>query len=162
MARCSIFWSLPSCGFFREGNRGTSGSPTFLFSFLSRMRLRTPWPGDYQSITGGIVLVATIVAWSYALDVVAWRFPSMCRFLRPAPLRLIREGEMLRKNMRREFITEEDLTSMLREQGIQDIHQVRDAFLEADGQLSVITRGGEEAQRPSAEPTASIAVRSTV
>ena len=31
---------------------------------------------DYQSVTEGIVLVATIVAWEYAFDWAAWRYPA--------------------------------------------------------------------------------------
>ena len=34
---------------------------------------------DYQSVTEGVVLVLTIVAWEYALDWAAWKFPACAR-----------------------------------------------------------------------------------
>ncbi len=40
--------------------------------------------------------------------------------------------------MRREFITEEELLALLREQGIEDLAQVKAAYLEPDGNFSVI------------------------
>ena len=40
--------------------------------------------------------------------------------------------------MRREFITMDELTEKLREEGIEDIADVKVAYLEGDGQISVI------------------------
>jgi uncharacterized membrane protein YcaP (DUF421 family) len=51
---------------------------------------------------------------------------------------LIREGKLLRKNMRQELITEEELKSQLREQGLENWGQVKQAFMESDGHISVL------------------------
>jgi len=40
--------------------------------------------------------------------------------------------------MRKEFITEEELKTQLREEGIDDIAKVKSALLEGDGNISVI------------------------
>ena len=67
-----------------------------------------------------------------ALALVAWEsvfVPS---------LPLIRDGEMLRRNMRRELISEEELLSLLRGQGVDDVKDVKKCCLEGDGRLSVI------------------------
>jgi uncharacterized membrane protein YcaP (DUF421 family) len=40
--------------------------------------------------------------------------------------------------MRKEFIMEDELWSRLRENGIESMQQVKSAYLEADGQISVI------------------------
>jgi len=47
-------------------------------------------------------------------------------------------GEILRRNMRREFITREELMSKLRENGISELAEVKQAYMETDGSISVI------------------------
>lgn len=94
---------------------------------------------EYKSITEGIILVATIVFWDFALDWLAYRFPIFERLVRPAPLPLIRNGRLLRRNMRQEMITEEELMARLREQGVENLADVKKCYLEGDGQFSVVT-----------------------
>ncbi len=94
---------------------------------------------DYRSITEGGVLVATIIFWDYTLDWVAYRFPRLRRLVRSAPLPLVKNGRMLRKNMRQEMISEEELLGQLREQGVDDVAEVKKAYLEGDGRISVVT-----------------------
>ena len=45
---------------------------------------------------------------------------------------------MLPRNMRRELISEERLMSSLRQQGVEDLNQVKRAFMERDGRISVV------------------------
>ena len=94
---------------------------------------------EYKSITEGGVLVATIMFWDYALDLLAYRSPFFQRLVRPAPLALIENGRMLRKNMKQEMIMEEELLSQLRQQGIDNATSVQKAYLEGDGRISVLT-----------------------
>jgi len=47
---------------------------------------------------------------------------------------------MMRRNMRKELMTEEELMSQIRLQGVADLSRVREACMEADGRVSVITR----------------------
>ena len=107
---------------------GNFGLTDLLVLVLVADAAQNAMAGEYRSITGGIVLVAVMVGWSFVLDALAWRFPRIGRFLHPFPLRLVRDGQMLRRNMRRELITKEELTSLLREQGVEDIRQVRLRF----------------------------------
>jgi uncharacterized membrane protein YcaP (DUF421 family) len=94
--------------------------------------------GEYRSITDGMVLISTIVFWNVVVDWAAYRSPRLSRLLEPAPLVLIDHGRMLRANMRREFLTPEELHSKLREKGVDDISQVKRAVLETDGEISVV------------------------
>ena len=98
---------------------------------------------EYKSFTEGAVLVGTIAAWDYFLDWLGFRFPLVQKLLRAAPLTLVRDGEMQRRNMRREFITEEELSSLLREQGVDDVKDVKRCCLEGDGRISVIKSDGK-------------------
>jgi len=53
------------------------------------------------------------------------------------------------RNMRREYITMQELEEKLREQGIEHLSGVKMAYLEGDGQISIIKReaGDEPAAR---------------
>ena len=97
---------------------------------------------DYQSVTEGIVLVLTIVAWEYLLDWLAWRFPPLRSYLKPPALTLIKDGRVLRDAMRKEMISEDELKAQLREQGAEDVAAVKLARLEGDGRLSVLKKAG--------------------
>ena len=101
-------------------------------------------------MTEGAILVGTIVAWDYLLDWAGYRFPALRRVLRPAALPLVVDGRMMRRNMRRELITEEELMSQLREQGVESVDEVKRCSLEGDGHFSVIKKEpkGEEGKPP--------------
>jgi uncharacterized membrane protein YcaP (DUF421 family) len=94
--------------------------------------------GEYRSISDGLVLCGTLIGWNYLLDWLAYRFPSFGRLLEPPPLPLIRDGQLQRRNMRLELLTENELISHLREQGIEDFKTVKTAYIEPDGGISVI------------------------
>jgi uncharacterized membrane protein YcaP (DUF421 family) len=92
---------------------------------------------DYTSITDGLLLVATIVAWDYLLDWTASRFRILGDLIHPKPMVLVRDGRLVRANMRRELVSEEELWSELRQHGVRDLDEVSVAYLEGDGKLSV-------------------------
>ncbi|HZW22004.1 DUF421 domain-containing protein [Noviherbaspirillum sp.] len=98
--------------------------------------------GEYTSITDGMVLVATLISWNVFLDWLSFRFPIFRRFAEPQPIRLIWKGRMLRRNMKRELITDDELWSKLRQSGIESLDEVKEAHIEADGQISIVKYKG--------------------
>ena len=50
---------------------------------------------DYGSVTEGLTLVLTIVAWEYLLDWLSWRFPRTRPCPSPPSLTLIRDGRLI-------------------------------------------------------------------
>lgn len=110
--------------------------------------------GDYTSITDGVLLVAVIVLWSAFLAWLGYRFPKLRVILHSRPLTLIENGRMLRRNMAREFVTEDELMSQLRLQGIEDLAEVERAQMEGDGQISIIrVEERENRRRGNRRPT---------
>jgi uncharacterized membrane protein YcaP (DUF421 family) len=103
---------------------------------------------DYSSIPDGILLVATLIFWSYALDWLAYHFPWIERLIHPRPLPLIKDGRVLRDRLREELITESELASQLRLQGVEDPAEVKAAYMEPDGGVSVIERNGKSKGAP--------------
>lgn len=94
--------------------------------------------GGYQTLADGAVVVLTLAAWNYLLDWVSYRSPAMRRVLQPAPLVLVRDGQVLRANLRRELVTMDELMAAMRLQGIDNIALVKSARMEADGLITVI------------------------
>jgi uncharacterized membrane protein YcaP (DUF421 family) len=98
---------------------------------------------DYKSITEGLILVGTIGMWDYALDWLGYRFPAVRRFVRPAPLLLVKDGRILRRNLRQEMISEEELMSQLRQHGVEHVVEVKKCYMEGDGHISVLKAHGQ-------------------
>ena len=126
---------------------GALGISDLLVVVLIADAAQNAMSSEYKSVTEGAVLVGTIVGWDYFLDWLGFRFPAFGRLLRPAPLPLVKDGRMLRRNMRAEMITREELMSLLREQGVESLGEVRRCYLEGDGHVSVIKNdagGGDD------------------
>ena len=117
---------------------GSIGMTDLLLITLIADASQNAMAGEYKSVPAGIVLVGTIIFWSYAFDWLSFKFPWFSRLIEPAPLPLVKDGKLLRRNMRRELITEEALMSQLREKGMDDLKKVKEAYLESDGHFSVV------------------------
>src|SRR5690554_1360984 len=96
--------------------------------------------GVYTSVGDGIVVIAVLLAIDYGVNALSYRFKWFERATTPAPLPLIKDGRLLRRNMRREFVTEEELMSNLRMQKIDDLALVEKAFVEGEGDITFVTR----------------------
>ncbi len=94
--------------------------------------------GEGSSVGDGMVLVSTLVAWNYALDVLSYRYPGIARLLSARKLCLVRDGKMQRRNLRKEFITVDELHEKIREAGLERLDQVKLMYMESDGEISVI------------------------
>ncbi len=65
-------------------------------------------------------------------------FAAFRRMAEPRPLELVENGRLLRRNMRREFLSGDELWSKLRQAGIESLDEVKRMYIESDGQISVI------------------------
>jgi len=98
---------------------------------------------NFQSIVESTVLILTILFWSALIEWLQSRYPAFERMVRDPKLKLIENGRMLHKNMREEFVSVEELMAQLREKGLEDCSEVKAAYMEADGRISVIRRAGK-------------------
>jgi uncharacterized membrane protein YcaP (DUF421 family) len=118
---------------------GTVSIPDLLVVVLIADAAQNAMASDYTSVTDGLLLVVTIVGWSYILNWLGYQVPAIGRFVHPPPLLLIKDGLVLRQNLRRQFVTFDELMSHLREQGVEDPSEVKAAYIEGDGHISVLT-----------------------
>jgi uncharacterized membrane protein YcaP (DUF421 family) len=105
--------------------------------------------GPAESITDILLLIAIVIVWVYVVDWLSYR-SEWFRFLaQDSPTCLIRDGRILHQNLRREMISEDDLKSQLRRQDVEDITNVREAQLEADGSISVVKKEDKSREKPA-------------
>lgn len=124
---------------------GALGLSDFLFVVILGDAAQNGMIGNATSASDGMVLICTLVFWSFMLDYMSYRFPTIRRLTSPPRLCLVRDGKVLRRNLRREFITDQELTAKIRQEGVEDISSIKRMYLEADGEMSLIKRESAEA-----------------
>lgn len=95
--------------------------------------------GDYTALSDGILLILIIIGFNYLVNALSYHVSFIERLVSSPPLQVIRDGQLLRRNMRREFLTEVELMSYLRQQGIEEIKDIKAAYVEDEGKFTVIT-----------------------
>lgn len=125
---------------------GAVGLADILIIVLVADASQNAMAGEYTSISEGLILIATLIGWNLLLDWMAFHSRRVRRFAEPASLLLVLNGRLLPKNMRKEFITEEELWVQLRQHGVQSLGDVRAVYLEPDGNFSVILHDGKPAK----------------
>jgi uncharacterized membrane protein YcaP (DUF421 family) len=133
--------------FVMRRDMGSIGVADILIIVIVADASQNAMSGGYESVLDGMVLVGTLLGWNLLLDFLGYRFEVIDRFLEAPSLPLVRHGRLIRRNMRKQFITEKDIRSKLREHGIEALTSVKSMHLEPDGEVSVIKRS------PDLEPS---------
>ncbi|WP_426058600.1 DUF421 domain-containing protein [Hymenobacter sp. B1770] len=131
---------------------GTLGITDMLFVVMVADAAQNGMAGEYRSVTEGIILVGTIIFWSYALNWLGFHFPFFDKLIKPGKLLLIKDGRMMKDNMRKELITRQELMSEVRSNGLTDIDSIKEAYMEPSGRISIICK--KEEQNPPEAPSA--------
>lgn len=100
--------------------------------------------GEYTSVPDSLFLGFTIIGWDYALNFAAFRYPRLRRLIRPGPLKLIEGGQLIRRHANKEMLTHEEIMGQLRQQGIDSIEKVKEAWMEGDGVITAIPFSKDE------------------
>lgn len=94
--------------------------------------------GASSSIADGLILAATILLWSVVLDAIGYRWPKVGAILKGRPHAIVLDGRADHRALRREFLSMDELMSQLRLQGIENIAEVRRAYIEPNGEISIL------------------------
>jgi uncharacterized membrane protein YcaP (DUF421 family) len=119
---------------------GEMGISDLLVVVLMADAAQNAMANEYKSVTEGLVLVMTLAFWDYFFDWLGYRYPAMQRLLHPDPILLIKEGKIQWRNLRKQMITEDELRGKLREQGVEQVEDVRKSYMEDDGSISVVKK----------------------
>jgi len=119
---------------------GSIGMADILILVIVADAAQNGMSGEYRSVTDAFILVGTLIAWNMLIDWLAFRIPRLQRILEPPPLLLIDNGRVLWRHLRMELVSETELQSKLREHGVRDPSEVDKAYMEPDGQVTVLKK----------------------
>lgn len=95
--------------------------------------------GGDQSLVGGLIAAATLVALNLATAWASSRSERVDQVLQGVPTLIGRDGQLYKDVLKRERVPEPDVRQALREADCS-IEDMRCAFLEADGKISILKR----------------------
>jgi uncharacterized membrane protein YcaP (DUF421 family) len=96
--------------------------------------------GQADTILDVLLMAIVVLLWDYLFNVLEYYFPRFRRIAQDSPTLLIHNGELVKENLSKEKLTEQELAASLRKQGVADISRVKQAVLEVDGQISVVEK----------------------
>ena len=96
--------------------------------------------GDYHSLTDGVIEILVMALLALAVDFLSHRYVWFRKLAESPPLKIIENGKLLRRNLRREFITLEELQSHLRANDVQDVGEVLCAHVEGEGHITIVKK----------------------
>jgi uncharacterized membrane protein YcaP (DUF421 family) len=94
------------------------------------------------SLHAALVAAGTLVGLTILVDRLTFRFRRLERVIEGKAAILVRDGKVLEAVRRREHITMDEIQSALREHGVEDVQEVRRAYVEPRGGITVLKRGG--------------------
>jgi len=107
---------------------------------------------DAESVGDYFVVMVPVMLLAYAFDFLAYRYRWFRRLMLEPPTCLVKDGRILKANLRREMISEDDLMRERRRQDVHDADEVEEAHLEADGEISILARRQVDKGRPTSSP----------
>lgn len=99
--------------------------------------------GGDDSIPGGLLVVATLIALNFVVAYASTRSRALDKVLQGRPVVLVRHGELFHEVLRKHNMPEGDLREAMRAKEILRIDDVELALLEPDGEVSIFKRHEE-------------------
>ena len=101
--------------------------------------------GD-SSIGGALLVVATLIALNWLLGFASARSPRIDRLVEGSPVLVARDGRIFEDALARQNVSLGDFREAMRSHGVPRDDQIRFAFLETNGEITVVSR--EQAAKP--------------
>ena len=122
---------------------GTMGASDLLIVVLIADAVQNGMSGEYRTITEALVLAIVIFGWATLIDWIDYKLPHL-HLAEAKEVLIVRNGKVLHENLKREQITEEEVLAQLRMHGQDSPRNVVKAYMEGDGHVSVVLRGGAD------------------
>ncbi len=117
---------------------GRIGVSDMLVLVLLASTVRRGLVGNFNTVGDALVAAAVLIFWNWFLNFLAFRSRLFRRLLRARPKLIVADGRILYENLASEFLTRQQVREQLRLHGVNSLDQVEEAYLEPDGQISVI------------------------
>jgi uncharacterized membrane protein YcaP (DUF421 family) len=105
--------------------------------------------GGDNSLAGGLVTAATLVALNWAVGYATYRSKRLEALIEGRPLVLIHNGKLHQDVMADAKLTHHELQAALRRAGCASVEQVHVAVLENNGAISVVPRHAHAGDPPA-------------
>ena len=96
--------------------------------------------GKDHSLSGGLILAATLLSLNWGLGFLTARWPAFDRVVEGRPVLLARSGELYRDVLRKQSLSEKEFNMAMREQGVSDVAEVELAMLETSGNITIVKK----------------------
>ncbi len=103
----------------------------------------TPMVGDDRSISNALLTIMTIGIAHYLIAWLKQVSPRFGRIVDGTPLVLLERGRWHTETMKRKAIQDDDVMAMARDQGLKTLDEVDYAFLERNGEISIVPKEEE-------------------
>jgi uncharacterized membrane protein YcaP (DUF421 family) len=142
VVRCAIIFFALLAGLRLTGKRQSAHVTLFdlILLLLIANAAQNAMVGTDSSLLGGLVAMGTLLGVNAGVAWLSRRNKRVGRMIQGVPTVLIRHGEVIAENLRREGMGQDDLLRALREHGVEDARAVRTAILEVDGTISVLLK----------------------
>jgi uncharacterized membrane protein YcaP (DUF421 family) len=105
------------------------------------------------SLTGAIIAISTIAFLALLMSWASYLWPRAERLLEGEPRVIVRDGEVMETNLRRDRLTRSEIESEMRLAGISRLSEVAWAILEPRGRISFIQKDPSGGTQPPPQPT---------
>ena len=100
--------------------------------------------GPDNSVTGGVIIITILLVFNRMVALVRNRWPWFDALIDPPPTVVVQDGQISTPALEKEGLSETDVEMAIREHGIDKLSDVKQAVLENDGSISVVTKGTGE------------------
>lgn len=116
------------------------GMPEVVLLFLVTIALRKSIVVDDESVTTAMIALVTIAALDRILTTVTYRWRKAADVIEGPVRRLVRDGVIDRAAMARARIAEHELLSRVRAHGRERLDEIKDAWFERSGDVTIVFR----------------------
>ncbi len=140
VVRTAVIYLMLLVGLRLTGKRQVGQFTPFdlLLLLLLANAVQNAMVGPDTTVYGGLIAAGTLFALNGVVAAISRRSRGAAKLVEGTPTLLIRHGNVLKENLAKEGVSEEDLLRALREHGVEAVSMVRSAILEVDGTISVL------------------------
>jgi uncharacterized membrane protein YcaP (DUF421 family) len=95
---------------------------------------------DDYSVTGAVIAVAAIATMQVFTSYLSFRSQKARKVFEGQPLVIVDHGEIVQENLKRERMTEDEISEEARQQQISSLDEIEWAIIEANGTISFIKK----------------------
>jgi len=153
--RTAVVYFAVLIGLRLSGKReiGQIGIFDFVLVLLIANAVQNAMTGPDVSLQGGLVAAATLIAANMVVARSAAGSQTLGRLVVGRRVPLVHDGRVDKAAMRRTGVTEDELATAVHEGEVRAIKDVYEAYLEPDGQISVLPMGVKDQVRTTSDLT---------